>query len=130
MNITRKPAIRVQTKLSETRVCPTAAPISSIVGLPATLDGTFAIPPVFAPEGSAARSAHDVASSPKRNRTVTSFLFFIRRPPEWLPLRTGHAAVPGEARVPASDCWEERWPRRDPRPPGSARGTRLLEQER
>ncbi len=54
MNMTRNPAISVQTKLSETRVWPTAAPISSSVGLPATFDGTFAIPPVLAPEGSAA----------------------------------------------------------------------------
>ena len=54
MNITRNPATRTQTKFSATRVCPRAAPISSTVGFPAIFDGTLAIPPVLAPDGSAA----------------------------------------------------------------------------
>ncbi len=63
MNITRKPATSVQTKFSDTRVCPRAAPISSSVGLPATFDGTLAIPPVLSPVASA-RTSHDVRSNP------------------------------------------------------------------
>jgi hypothetical protein len=80
MNMTRKPATSVQTKLIDTRVWPTAAPISSRVGFPATCAGTFAIPPVLSPVASA-RTAHDTRSNPDRTRKQIVLFFVIRHPP-------------------------------------------------
>src|SRR5450756_2190958 len=84
MNITRKPATRTQTKLSDTRVWPTADPISSSVGLPTTFAGTFAIPPVLSPVASA-RIAHDTRSNPASARKKIDFFFVIQSPSRGRP---------------------------------------------
>src|SRR5882762_5541650 len=52
MNMTRKPATSVLTKLIATRLWPTNSAISSSVGLPAVLAVTSAMPPVAVPAGS------------------------------------------------------------------------------
>src|SRR5581483_9223127 len=48
------PAIKVQTMLTETFVCPVSAATSSSVGLPGTFAVTSPIPPVLPPFGSGA----------------------------------------------------------------------------
>src|SRR6267142_5185512 len=52
MNITRKPATSVHTKLIATRLWPTKSASSSTVGLPAILAVTSPMPPVAVPAGS------------------------------------------------------------------------------